>query len=187
MNPRQRVVPLNTWALISNFKLAYNLRRRHDGGSFNREFSEIEREGSGEEIGGGEPQSQIRHNPSPSSRFPPPKRTIAPYQYSPSTKTQYPVDLGAATAVGELEKAQSIGAQFARFGAAAIYYFLTGDTGSSRSSFLFGNCSDDLGPRIFGLFCDTGMSGDGKHGFLPRRRWFLSKWRKDGELEFGRG
>ncbi|CAI0545647.1 unnamed protein product [Linum tenue] len=45
LNESKRVVPLNTWALISNFKLAYNLLRRRDGGSFNGEFSEIEREG----------------------------------------------------------------------------------------------------------------------------------------------
>ena len=36
----QRVVPLNTWILISNFKLAYNLLRRPDG-SFNRELNEF--------------------------------------------------------------------------------------------------------------------------------------------------
>ncbi|CAI0545738.1 unnamed protein product [Linum tenue] len=42
LNESKRVVPLNTWALISNFKLAYNLFRRRYGGSFNREFSEIE-------------------------------------------------------------------------------------------------------------------------------------------------
>jgi gibberellin receptor GID1 len=36
----QRVVPLNTWVLISNFKLAYNLLRRPDG-SFNRDLAEF--------------------------------------------------------------------------------------------------------------------------------------------------
>ncbi|KAF4368287.1 hypothetical protein G4B88_008591, partial [Cannabis sativa] len=35
-----RVVPLNTWVLISNFKLAYNLLRRSDG-TFNRELAEF--------------------------------------------------------------------------------------------------------------------------------------------------
>ncbi|KAK4281114.1 hypothetical protein QN277_012646 [Acacia crassicarpa] len=34
------VVPLNTWVLISNFKLAYNLLRRADG-TFNRELAEF--------------------------------------------------------------------------------------------------------------------------------------------------
>ncbi|KAK9291712.1 hypothetical protein L1049_019661 [Liquidambar formosana] len=34
------VVPLNTWVLISNFKLAYNLLRRPDG-SFNRHLAEF--------------------------------------------------------------------------------------------------------------------------------------------------
>ncbi|KAH9610344.1 hypothetical protein KSS87_022706 [Heliosperma pusillum] len=38
-NECKRVVPLNTWILISNFKLAYNLLRRHDG-TFNRELNE---------------------------------------------------------------------------------------------------------------------------------------------------
>lgn len=36
----QRVVPLNTWVLISNFKLAYNILRRSDG-TFNRELAEF--------------------------------------------------------------------------------------------------------------------------------------------------
>jgi gibberellin receptor GID1 len=36
----KRVVPLNTWVLISNFKLAYNLLRRPDG-SFNRDLAEF--------------------------------------------------------------------------------------------------------------------------------------------------
>lgn len=36
----QRVVPLNTWVLISNFKLAYNLLRRPDG-TFNRDLAEF--------------------------------------------------------------------------------------------------------------------------------------------------
>lgn len=36
----QSVVPLNTWVLISNFKLAYNLLRRADG-TFNRELAEF--------------------------------------------------------------------------------------------------------------------------------------------------
>ncbi|VFQ59648.1 unnamed protein product [Cuscuta campestris] len=36
----QRVVPLNTWILISNFKLAYNMLRRSDG-SFNRDLAEF--------------------------------------------------------------------------------------------------------------------------------------------------
>ncbi|KAL9228109.1 hypothetical protein vseg_003723 [Gypsophila vaccaria] len=38
-NECKRVVPLNTWILISNFKLAYNLLRRPDG-TFNRELNE---------------------------------------------------------------------------------------------------------------------------------------------------
>jgi gibberellin receptor GID1 len=36
----KRVVPLNTWILISNFKLAYTLLRRPDG-TFNRELNEF--------------------------------------------------------------------------------------------------------------------------------------------------
>ncbi len=36
----RRVVPLNTWILISNFKLVYNLLRRPDG-TFNRELAEF--------------------------------------------------------------------------------------------------------------------------------------------------
>ncbi|XP_051142021.1 gibberellin receptor GID1B-like isoform X2 [Andrographis paniculata] len=36
----ERVVPLNTWILISNFKLAYNMLRRPDG-TFNRDLSEF--------------------------------------------------------------------------------------------------------------------------------------------------
>ncbi|CAH9102856.1 unnamed protein product [Cuscuta europaea] len=36
----QRVVPLNTFILISNFKLAYNMLRRSDG-SFNRDLAEF--------------------------------------------------------------------------------------------------------------------------------------------------
>ncbi|KAF5455112.1 hypothetical protein F2P56_024723 [Juglans regia] len=39
-NESKRVVPLNTWVLISNFKLAYNLLRRADG-TFNRELAEF--------------------------------------------------------------------------------------------------------------------------------------------------
>lgn len=39
LNESKRVVPLNTWVLISNFKLAYNLLRRRDG-TFNRELAE---------------------------------------------------------------------------------------------------------------------------------------------------
>ncbi|XP_021730867.1 gibberellin receptor GID1B-like [Chenopodium quinoa] len=39
-NECKKVVPLNTWILISNFKLAYNLLRRPDG-TFNRELSEF--------------------------------------------------------------------------------------------------------------------------------------------------
>ncbi|CAM8931485.1 unnamed protein product [Rhodiola kirilowii] len=38
-NESKRVVPLNTWILISNFKLAYNLLRRPDG-TFNRDLAE---------------------------------------------------------------------------------------------------------------------------------------------------
>lgn len=40
LNESKRVVPLNTWILISNFKLAYNLLRRPDG-TFNRELAEF--------------------------------------------------------------------------------------------------------------------------------------------------
>ncbi|CAI0582907.1 unnamed protein product [Linum tenue] len=40
LNESKRVVPLNIWVLISNFKLAYNLRRRLDG-SFNRDLAEF--------------------------------------------------------------------------------------------------------------------------------------------------
>ncbi|KAK4357320.1 hypothetical protein RND71_022930 [Anisodus tanguticus] len=36
----KRVVPLNTWILISNFKLAYNMLRRSDG-TFNRDLAEF--------------------------------------------------------------------------------------------------------------------------------------------------
>ncbi|CAH9145228.1 unnamed protein product [Cuscuta epithymum] len=36
----KRVVPLNTWVLISNFKLSYNLLRRPDG-TFNRHLAEF--------------------------------------------------------------------------------------------------------------------------------------------------
>ncbi|KAL3517515.1 hypothetical protein ACH5RR_020104 [Cinchona calisaya] len=39
-NESKRVVPLNTWVLISNFKLAYNMLRRPDG-TFNRELAEF--------------------------------------------------------------------------------------------------------------------------------------------------
>lgn len=39
-NESKRVVPLNTWILISNFKLAYNLLRRPDG-TFNRHLAEF--------------------------------------------------------------------------------------------------------------------------------------------------
>lgn len=39
-NECKSVVPLNTWVLISNFKLAYNLLRRPDG-TFNRHLSEF--------------------------------------------------------------------------------------------------------------------------------------------------
>ncbi|XP_022890538.1 gibberellin receptor GID1B-like [Olea europaea var. sylvestris] len=38
-NESKRVVPLNTWILISNFKLAYNMLRRPDG-TFNRDLAE---------------------------------------------------------------------------------------------------------------------------------------------------
>ncbi|KAL2900495.1 Gibberellin receptor GID1B [Bienertia sinuspersici] len=40
VNECKKVVPLNTWILISNFKLAYNLLRRPDG-TFNRELNEF--------------------------------------------------------------------------------------------------------------------------------------------------
>ncbi|KAK9691837.1 hypothetical protein RND81_09G223300 [Saponaria officinalis] len=39
-NESTRVVPLNTWILISNFKLAYNLLRRPDG-TFDRHLAEF--------------------------------------------------------------------------------------------------------------------------------------------------
>ncbi|XP_071738283.1 gibberellin receptor GID1B-like [Rutidosis leptorrhynchoides] len=39
-NEAKRVVPLHTWILISNFKLAYNMLRRPDG-TFNRELAEF--------------------------------------------------------------------------------------------------------------------------------------------------
>ncbi|CAI9774322.1 unnamed protein product [Fraxinus pennsylvanica] len=38
-NESKRIVPLNTWILISNFKLAYNMLRRPDG-TFNRDLAE---------------------------------------------------------------------------------------------------------------------------------------------------
>nr|AHB17752.1 GA signaling receptor [Actinidia deliciosa] len=40
VNESKRVVPLNTWVLISNFKLAYTLLRRPDG-TFNRHLAEF--------------------------------------------------------------------------------------------------------------------------------------------------
>ncbi|XAR52537.1 Carboxylesterase [Bertholletia excelsa] len=40
LSDSKRVVPLNTWVLISNFKLAYNLLRRPDG-TFNRHLAEF--------------------------------------------------------------------------------------------------------------------------------------------------
>ncbi|XP_068660497.1 gibberellin receptor GID1C-like [Aristolochia californica] len=40
VNESKMVVPLNTWVLISNFKLAYNLLRRPDG-TFNRHLAEF--------------------------------------------------------------------------------------------------------------------------------------------------
>ncbi|KAJ8760666.1 hypothetical protein K2173_017646 [Erythroxylum novogranatense] len=40
VNESKLVVPLNTWVLISNFKLAYNLLRRPDG-TFNRHLAEF--------------------------------------------------------------------------------------------------------------------------------------------------
>lgn len=40
LNESKMVVPLNTWVLISNFKLAYNLLRRPDG-TFNRHLAEF--------------------------------------------------------------------------------------------------------------------------------------------------
>uniref|UniRef100_A0A5B7B8R7 Putative gibberellin receptor GID1B n=1 Tax=Davidia involucrata TaxID=16924 RepID=A0A5B7B8R7_DAVIN len=39
-NECKKVVPLNTWILISNFKLAYNMLRRPDG-TFNRDLAEF--------------------------------------------------------------------------------------------------------------------------------------------------
>ncbi|KAF9605268.1 hypothetical protein IFM89_015884 [Coptis chinensis] len=40
LNESKMVVPLNTWVLISNFKLAYNILRRPDG-TFNRHLAEF--------------------------------------------------------------------------------------------------------------------------------------------------
>ncbi|GLT42547.1 hypothetical protein SLA2020_165400 [Shorea laevis] len=40
LNESKRVVPLNTWVLISNFKVAYNILRRPDG-TFNRDLAEF--------------------------------------------------------------------------------------------------------------------------------------------------
>ncbi|KAE8681601.1 Gibberellin receptor GID1A [Hibiscus syriacus] len=40
LNESKSIVPLNTWVLISNFKLSYNLQRRPDG-TFNRDLSEF--------------------------------------------------------------------------------------------------------------------------------------------------
>lgn len=40
LNESKSVVPLNTWVLISNFKLAYNMLRRPDG-TFNRDLAEF--------------------------------------------------------------------------------------------------------------------------------------------------
>ncbi|KAJ0453750.1 putative carboxylesterase [Helianthus annuus] len=40
VNEAKKVVPLHTWILISNFKLAYNMLRRPDG-TFNRELAEF--------------------------------------------------------------------------------------------------------------------------------------------------
>nr|URQ29603.1 ga insensitive dwarf, ga receptor [Sinningia speciosa] len=40
VNESKKVVPLNTWILISNFKLAYNMLRRPDG-TFNRDLNEF--------------------------------------------------------------------------------------------------------------------------------------------------
>ncbi|KAM0954272.1 putative carboxylesterase [Dioscorea sansibarensis] len=40
VNESKRVVPLNTWVLISNFKLKYNMLRRPDG-TFNRHLAEF--------------------------------------------------------------------------------------------------------------------------------------------------
>ncbi|GAA0143583.1 deacetylase [Lithospermum erythrorhizon] len=40
INSNQRVVPLNTWILISKLKLAYNMLRRPDG-TFNRDLAEF--------------------------------------------------------------------------------------------------------------------------------------------------
>ncbi|KAK2990551.1 hypothetical protein RJ640_019831 [Escallonia rubra] len=39
-NEAKKVVPLNTWILISNFKLSYNMLRRPDG-TFNRDLAEF--------------------------------------------------------------------------------------------------------------------------------------------------
>ncbi|THU67857.1 hypothetical protein C4D60_Mb05t29110 [Musa balbisiana] len=39
-NESKMAVPLNTWVLISNFKLAYNMLRRHDG-TFDRHLAEF--------------------------------------------------------------------------------------------------------------------------------------------------
>ncbi|XP_058197759.1 gibberellin receptor GID1B-like [Rhododendron vialii] len=40
VNESKKVVPLNTWILISNFKLAYNMLR-HPDGTFNRDLNEF--------------------------------------------------------------------------------------------------------------------------------------------------
>lgn len=40
LSESKRVVPLNTWVLISNFKLSYNILRRPDG-TFNRHLAEF--------------------------------------------------------------------------------------------------------------------------------------------------
>lgn len=40
VNEAKKVVPLHTWILISNFKLAYNMLRRPDG-TFNRDLAEF--------------------------------------------------------------------------------------------------------------------------------------------------
>lgn len=40
LNESKKVVPLNTWILISNFKVSYNLLRRPDG-TFNRHLAEF--------------------------------------------------------------------------------------------------------------------------------------------------
>ncbi|KAL6970114.1 Gibberellin receptor gid1b [Sarracenia purpurea var. burkii] len=39
VNESKKVVPLNTWILISQFKLAYNILRRPDG-TFDRDLAE---------------------------------------------------------------------------------------------------------------------------------------------------